>query len=379
MRIAYIISEYNPLHNGHIYQMFQTKKELNCDAIVCVMSGDIVQRGEIAVMDKYTRATWAIKSGADMVVEIPSKYVLGSAQIYATGAIKVIDYFKGEKYLSFGSECGNLSTLEIINSVMKSEEFTNILKHFISQGNTYAKANSLAFKQVLENHQLDTKMADILNEPNNILALEYLKALPESIFPFTVKREGSYKNSLSSFAPAATSIRECLENKCDNDYKSCVPPFVYNSLKNYISSKEKLFSIVKYELSKKTNLDKIYGMNEGINNRFLAMLKNSNSYDEYLNRVKTKRFTMTSLNRALLSALVDNTNTFENLENENIDYINVLAIREGAKELLSIIDTEVVTKPSDMEKQQITDPLSKKVSDLFKSVKYDYDSYMRII
>ena len=163
MRIGFIVAEYNPLHNGHIKHIQMTKKELSCDAIVCIMSGDFVQRGEVAIADKYTRARWAIEAGADMVVELPVEFVLGSAQVFADGAAKVIDYFDCEKYISFGSECGSEYVLEKIVEIMDSEEFQGYLHDAIQSGNSYAQSQKDALIKYLDAHNIDKSIASILD------------------------------------------------------------------------------------------------------------------------------------------------------------------------------------------------------------------------
>ncbi len=382
MRVGFIVAEYNPLHNGHVKHIQKTKEELGCDAIVAIMSGDIVQRGELAIKDKYERAEWAIKAGCDMVVELPVEYVLGSAQIFANGAIKVIDYFDCEKYISFGSECGSIYVLEKINEMMATKENQDYIKEFMESGNTYAKANSLALEKYLENHGIDKSIADVIKEPNNILGIEYIKAINGlAITPHTIKREGSYNNSDDPENPSATTIREQIYN--GGEVFSKVPMHVFNSLIHVQDNSEKLFSIIKYELSRKDNLDKIFGMNEGLHNRFLSFLSSSSTYEEFMQNVKTKRYTMTSLSRSLMCALLDNTYTFNEVMDLDIEYINVLAIKSSQRKLLSIIENNLVTKPSELEKlkqdKKIDAHLDEKAANLFKAINYNYDSHMRIV
>lgn len=346
MRIGFIIAEYNPLHNGHIKHIQKTKTDLNCDKLVCLMSGDCTQRGEFAVKDKYERATWAIKAGFDMVIEIPVQYVLSSAQLYATGASKIISYFDCEKVLSFGSELGKIEILTIIKNILLSDEFVPYLKkHLEKKTNSYAKANHLALAEYLKDKNLPESLADIINNPNNILAIEYLKAISLDITPYTIKREGSFENSIDPKNPSAMKIREYLNNNLD--ISEFVPNYVKDSLTSYTDYSEKLFSIVKFELSKKKDLSNIYGMVDGIDNRFISQLKNSSTLNEYIQNVKTKRYTQTAINRALLNALIENKNTQDSLINNSIDYLNILAIKESSKDLFGIIENELITKPSD--------------------------------
>ncbi len=382
MRIGFIVAEYNPLHNGHVKHIKKTKEALSCDAIVCVMSGDIVQRGEIAIVDKYTRARWAIEAGADLVIELPVEFTLGSAQVFADGAAKVIDYFDCEKYLSFGSECGSDYVLSKIVEISESEEFQGYLHDIISQGNSYAQSQKLALIQYLDAHKIDRSIASVLDGSNNILGIEYIKAIKYmAITPYTMQRIGDYNSSNDDQNPSSTQIRKALFNGENIEKK--VPGYVLEDLVDVKDNKDKLFAIIKYELSKKTNLDKIFGMHEGLNNRFLNYLKNCESFDEFIDAVKTKRYSESTLTRALINALLDNTYTFNDMFEHFPDYLNVLAVRDSKKDLLGIIETNLVTKPAELAKlekdKHVNSALDKKASSLFKSLNYEYDNYMQII
>jgi len=362
--------------------MQKSKEELALDAICCVMSGDFVQRGEVAVADKYTRAKWAIQAGADLVIENPVEFVLGSAQVFADGALKVVDYFDCEKYLCFGSECGSVYALEKIADILECDESQHYIKEGLSQGLSYAKCQSYALEKYLDAHNIDKVVMDILNGSNNILGIEYIKAARNlAITPFTIQRDGDYNTSSDVANPSSTSIREKLYKGENID--NMVPPYVSEELFGLQNNNEKLFALLKYELSKKNNLDKIFGMNEGLNNRFLNYLNKSNSLDELLDQVKTKRYSRSTLSRALINALIDNTFTFSDVMDFYPDYLNVLAIRKDKMDLLSSIEIDLVTKPAELAKLENTkhvhSELDKKASKLFKSFNYEYDNYMQII
>ena len=162
-----------------------------------------------------------------------------------------------------------------------------------------------------------------------------------------------------------------------------MPRYVLDDLVKVQDVKDKVFSIAKYDLPSKPNLDTIFGMQEGLNNRFINCLKTSNSYDELIEQVSTKRYSKSTLNRALLNALLDNTFTFNEVIDYFPDYLNVLAIKDSAKDLLSIIEIDLVTKPGELAKLEETkhvhSALDKRASQLFKSLYYQYDNYMQII
>ena len=207
MRIGFIVAEYNPLHNGHIKHIRQTKNDLSCDAIVCVMSGDFVQRGEVAIADKYTRARWAIEAGADLVVELPVEFVLGSAQIFADGAAKVIDYFDCEKYISFGSECGSEYVLQKIAEIMESEEFQSYLHDTIQDGNNYARSLKVALEKYLDIHGIDKSIAEVNTDGITKLFCPLAKVTLNSSLLISVKSY-MWQNKNVTSSPALNSIVE---------------------------------------------------------------------------------------------------------------------------------------------------------------------------
>lgn len=336
------------------------------------MSGDITQRGEIAIKDKYTRASWAIKAGCNMVCELAPQYSVASAQIFATGASKIISLFSGEKLLAFGSECGDLDSLKKIANAMQSKVYIDSLKAHIKTGITYASASELALCDVV-----DSNLVSLLNKPNNTLAIEYLKAVDSSVEFFTIKRDGSYDDSLDKLNPSARSIRELLlQNK---DISLFVPPFVLEDLNDVKNTKELLFSIIKYQLPKIKDMDKIFGIQEGLNNRILSSLKNASTFDQFIANIKTKRYTYTTICRAIINCLLENYSSFDSLIDDPLEYVNVLAINKEDKDLLSIISSPIITKPSDIKKNNLDDLLMQSASRLFYSINGTYEPFMRII
>lgn len=214
MNITGIITEYNPFHNGHLYHLNSAKKETNCDGVVCVMSGNFVQRGEPALIDKWKRAEMAILNGVDLVIELPTFYALSSAEFFAKGSISILDSISVIDNIFFGSECGNISYLEKIAKTLTLESFDlqSKIKENLKSGMTFAKARELSLKDILK----DDSLEEVLSSSNNILGIEYIKSLinlNSSILPITLKREGSRYNdkSLTSTFASATSIRENLK------------------------------------------------------------------------------------------------------------------------------------------------------------------------
>ena len=183
-----IIAEYNPFHNGHLTHLIQSKKLCDSGYTVCIMSGNFTQRGVPAVIDKWERTKMALNNGVDMVIELPVIYSIASAENFAYGSIRILDSLKIIDFVSFGSECGKLDILEELVNVLYNEPkaYVTLLKHELSKGLSYPKARENAVLLYLNNIR---RYANILSNPNNILGIEYLKALKKlksSIAPVTV-------------------------------------------------------------------------------------------------------------------------------------------------------------------------------------------------
>ena len=349
MKIALVICEYNPFQNGHAYHIAETRQRTNCDKVVCIMSGNVTQRGELAVTDKYARAEWAIKSGADMVVELPPEYVLTTAKYFSIGGIKIANAIKGEKYLSFGSECKDLTLLNDVSRFEENSEFKSILDECLKQGNGYAKSFSLALAK------FSPKYADVLSLPNNTLAIEYLRAIRRlscDITPINIERIGGnyHDNEYSEVFSSASAVRNMLANGDIDNIKKSVPSHVFDTLKDFDKDRisiceDRLFSVIKYSADK-CDMKNIHGVKEGVENRIANAVKSSNNLKEFFENLATKRYTNSYLARTVLNMLIGNKFTADELPSSNIEYVNVLAIEENSKDLLSQFNCPVNTKNS---------------------------------
>ena len=211
-KVLGIIAEYNPFHNGHLYHINESKKAVNADYVVAIISGNFVQRGDTSLVDKWSKAEMAIKNGADLVIELPLLYSISSAENFAEGGIKMLNSFNIVDYISFGSELCDVNTLNEFADVLFHEpkEFVSVLNHELSKGFSYPKARENALLMYLNDIR---KYANILSSPNNILAIEYLKALKKyksSIVPVSINRNKVDYNSteiVDGFA-SATAIRK---------------------------------------------------------------------------------------------------------------------------------------------------------------------------
>ncbi len=380
MSICLTICEYNPLHSGHLHHLAMSTKLSGADSLVCIMSGNACQRGDIAIADKYTRATWAIQAGADMVVELPVQYVLAPAQIFGLGGVKIANLFQGDNFLSFGSECGDIEILQQLATLSTSGSVDELVQSYLSSGHSYPKAFSMAINDICHHHNL-TNLQDILSSPNNTLAVEYLNAISStrsSLTPLTIKRESGYNDlSVAGKFCSASAIRSNLDNQ-DILNKYC-PDYVVQDLAHTTTDDTKLFALLKYNLTNSDNLHDICGIKEGLDNRIRQKLDTSSTFDQLLDNIKTKRYTMAHIKRVLLNALISNTQPLAQTAHNPIQYINVLAVRKSKSNLLSLVNAPISTKPAVVEKLGFDDSLTARLDNVFKATRYNYDAYLRVI
>lgn len=334
MKITGIICEYNPMHNGHVYHIKRTR-ENGATHIIAVMSGNFVQRGETAVMSKHFRASLALRGGADLVIEIPAAYSLASAEFYASGAVGILDSLGCCDELSFGSECGDIDMLKKTAEAVNDLSIDDIEKK-MKLGITYPAAVTELIKE-----KYGLKFYDIIASPNNILGVEYIKALGKlssDITPFTVKRSGAAHDSdnISGNTASASYIRKCMSENID--FKSVVPDHVYNGyekcrLDGKLSDMNNLERIILYKLrtSSVNDLKKIPDVGQGLENR-LKQAADSHNINELLNRVKNKRYTMARLKRILLNTLIGTT---AEDQRTRPPYAHILAMNERGREILA--------------------------------------------
>ncbi len=346
MKIAVVICEYNPLQNGHIYHLSRAKSDTGAERVVCVMSGNFTQRGECAVSDKYTRATWAVKNGVDMVVELPPQYVLTTAKYFALGGVKIANLIKGDVILSFGSELGDIKALQEIADIQEDSNFKSALKTSLDLGNGYAKSYGDAIGKV------SPQFADCVCSPNNILAIEYIKALNElnsKVLPHTVKRiGGGYHDKKATELCSASAVREACEKGKLNDVRQSVPACVYDALsrsdmQKHLDVKDRIFMLLKY-CAPNIDMTMIHGVKEGVENRISSLLDECDCWQGFWSKLTTKRYTDAYLLRTLTNVLLSNKYSANDLAQENINFVNVLAVAERSKDLLSAFNCDVATK-----------------------------------
>lgn len=349
MNITGIITEYNPFHNGHLYHLTEAKKNTNADAIICVMSGNFVQRGGPAIIDKWKRTEMALNNGVDLIIELPTYYAVSSAEFFAKGAVSILHHLGIVNNIFFGSECGNVDKLTTISKALVNEDpkLKSLIKENLSKGDTFAKAREKSLTEYLNDEDINK----VLNSSNNILGIEYIKSilrLNSNICPSTLKREGSNYNDkdLSNSFSSATAIRELLKNKKSLEkLKNLIPQESYEIFSklqddNYhFVFDENMFKFIKYKIQTNCiSFNNLYEVTEGIENKLTKEISLSNSYEDFILKVKSKRYTYSKISRLLTHIYLGlDSNTFLSIGNPDNLYARVLGFSKTGREVLSLI------------------------------------------
>lgn len=304
MSIIGVVCEFNPFHNGHKHLIDSVKKEN--DIVVAVMSGNFVQRGEPAIFPKDLRTRVALENGVDIVLELPFLYATASAEVFAFNAVKILSSFGCDK-IAFGAENPDFDKLNLAVEILCSDAFDEKIKTYLTEGISYPTARQKAF----DCYNLDFD----ISTPNNILAIEYLKAIKKqnaNIEPMIVNRIGAGYNencAINNIA-SATHIRNLIYDK--KKFENYVPNNSINLYREYLENSI-FVSFEKYNLSAITllrskldrNLSSIANMSEGIENRIVAEIKTNLNLNDIFDNVKTKRFTHSRIRRALVATMFD--------------------------------------------------------------------------
>lgn len=328
MKIFGIICEYDPLHLGHVRHINYTKHLAGENGlVVCVMSGNFTQRGLPAIMDKYTRAKHAILAGADAVVELPTLFSTASATDFAYGGIKILQQL-GATGICCGSECGDKNALLSIcdKILIFNEEFNNTIKQLMREGENYPTALSIA-----ENKLFNT---NLLSYPNNLLAIEYLnsiKKLNSDIIFETLHRDSSYSDEDNAQNCSSSTIRKAFKANNFDNVKQHLPEYIYEDLLtttiDYQSKYENLIPIL-LSLKNKNLLSEIADVTEGIENLLFDNL--CSNFDEYISKIKSKRYTRARINRILLYSILNITKTHQKLKQTKSNIpLTLLAIKNN--------------------------------------------------
>ena len=346
-KVLGIIAEYNPFHNGHVFHLNESKKLTGSSYTVAIMSGNFAQRGNTSIIDKWSKAKSAIECGVDLVVELPVLYSTSSAENFAEGAIKILDSLKVVDYLSFGAETADINLLNNIATVLNEEpkEYKSLLSEELKKGLSYPKARENALMIYLNDIK---KYSNVLSSPNNILGIEYIKALKKYnsiIQPIAMPRHESGHNDLNYHGNIAssTAIRNITKNNGFDILRKLMPePSYTNLIKNIkvghvvpdlsVFEKEIIFNLRKMSIY---DISQLPDVSEGLEFAIKNAANSCNSLVELLNIIKSKRYTQTRIQRILLYSLLGITKKDIAISKKTQPYVRVLGFNEKGKYLIS--------------------------------------------
>ena len=326
MKISAVISEFNPFHNGHKHLIEQIKADSQ-NAVAAIMSGSLTQRGEVAVADKFIRAKAAVQNGVDLVVELPSVYACASAEKFARGGVEIARALGITEKLCFGAEDGDSAALKKAAKAFADKAFNNSVKELMNSGEYYPRAVAKAFEKLFP------ELSEAVSKPNNILAVEYIKALGQSgVEPFAVQRIGAGHDEMTPDGGIASAsyIRDKI--LCGESYSKFVPDYVIdNPADTRNIERVLLFCIRNMSIEQ---LKALHDVSEGLENRIYEVARQASSLGELCDLIKTKRYTMARIKRILCAALVGIENR---MSAEKPRYIRVLAFNKKGTEALGEI------------------------------------------
>lgn len=348
-KVLGIVCEYNPFHNGHLYHLEELKKITGSNYSIAIMSGNFTQRGSTAIIDKWSRAETALKAGIDLVIELPTLYAISSAENFADGAIHILDSLKIVDYVGFGAETSDIDVLDNIADVLYNEPraYKTLLSHELNKGISFPKARENALLIYLNNIR---KYVNVVSAPNNILGIEYIKALKKYksvIKPVSIARFEAGHNDLSyhSNIASGTTIRNIIKNGNFDILRRLVPESTYSILIDNIKQTHIVPDLSVFEKQIFYNLRKMSieeirqlpDVTEGLEFSIKKTANSCNSIYEFLNIIKSKRYTSTRLQRILLYSLLGITKKDMELSKKVTPYIRVLGLNNKGKFMISEI------------------------------------------
>ncbi len=328
-----IIAEYNPLHNGHLYQINKVKEMFKDEEIILILSGNYTERGDASIIDKWTKTDLALSNGIDLVVELPFPFATQSADFFAKGSLKLLEELKVD-YLVFGSESDDINSLTTIAKCqIDNPEFETLVKMYSKFGENYPTAVSKAV------YDLTNKK---VTAPNDLLGVSYIKEIIKNnynIKPVIIKRENDYHSLEIDSISSATAIREALFKNID--IKKAVPENVYNKLKeSTLHFIDDYFNLLKYKIINEKDLTIYQTVDEGIDNLLKKKILEVDNYDDLIKSIKSKRYTYNKIKRMLLHILVGFTKDDSKKFND-IEYIRILGFNDSGKNYLNKIKKDI--------------------------------------
>ena len=342
MKKVGIICEYNPFHNGHIYHLQKIKEMYPDSMIILVMSTSFTMRGELSILNKWDKTEIALKNGIDLVIELTTFYSTNSADTFAEGAIKLLNYLNCD-YLVFGSESNDVNLLKNLASIqINNSKYEELVKDYMDKGNNYPTSMSKA---------LNDLSCKTINLPNDLLGLSYVKEIIKNnynIEPITIQRTNDYHNE------GASSIRLAIKN--NENIKESVPKETLDRIIK-INIEDNFFKLLKYKiLSDMNSLDTYLDVDEGLDNLIRKHIIKANSYSELIDKIKTKRYTYNRLNRMFIHILL-NVKKEDVKKLKEINYIRVLGFsklgKKYIKELRQQINIPLITNYSDLDDKNL--------------------------
>lgn len=341
-KVLGLILELNPFHNGHQYFIDEAIDKVKPDIVIAVISGNYTMRGDLSVIDKFEKTKLALKAKIDVVLELPFISAINSADYFAFNAISILSNFKITD-IAFGVELDNIDKLQKLKHLIDSEQFNKIVKDKLDLGHSYSIASAKAIDILLN----DSELSENFSLPNNTLAIQYLRSiekLNQKVNITLIKRIANnyYDEEAKEKIASATSLRLLLENNKDISYYT--PDFTHNT--KYVNPKiieDNLFFLLKYIFFKHptTYFSNIYGVSEGIENRFEKFLLSSNNYSEFVKNVQTKRYSLNKIKRLILHLILNTTNDYYNKANY---YLRLLGSNEKGLEYINKLPKDTKTK-----------------------------------
>ncbi len=326
MNVIGIVAEYNPFHNGHLYHINKIKKMYPDSVIIAVISGSFCQRGDISILNKWDKSLIAINNQIDLVIELPFVFATQSADIFAKGAIKLLNSLHVDTIV-FGSESNDIDYLtKIANQQINDKDYHHRVKSLLNKGINYPTAMAKALNMEIK-------------QPNDLLAISYIKEIIKnnySIKPIAIKRTNDYHDDqLNNSIVSATAIRSNLD---DSDILNYLPNSSYEKL--YRIDMDRYFQLLKYKIISDINILNTYQtVDEGIENRIKSTINNSNNLEELIMNIKTKRYTYNKINRMLTHILCSFTK--EETANIEIEYIKILGFNKKGRNYLNTIKKDI--------------------------------------
>lgn len=338
MKVLGIIAEYNPFHNGHLYQLEKSIDAIKPDFTIAIISGNFTQRGEAAFASKWIRSKAAVKCGIDLVIELPFVYACNNAEYFAKGAIKILNGLGCVTHISFGSECGDINALTQVAKLLADEPqpFKEALKQHLSEGLSYPKAREKAISQCLED-----QYSDLATSPNNILAIEYLKQLyltNSDIKPFTVQRfiADYHDTKLSGHIASATAIRKFFHTDDINKFMPKASFETFQSADTSCCTDNILYTLMcsKILTTPAKDLANIFSVREGLENKIKEEVRFTKNLSELQTKLVSKRYTQTRINRTLIHILFGLTTEKMHEADKETPYARILSFNENGAKLI---------------------------------------------